>query len=171
MSTHLGRNLLTAGQSAAHRQLLRFSAGGVMLGLEIPGIQEILKYRKPTAVPRAPAHIAGVINLRGGVVPVIDLAQKLGLAASVPGKRACIVVTESPHAARNYLLGIFVECVYDVLTVDDSAMEPPSPFGGRIDCRFIKGLIRRKDGYVGVLETTQVLGMPALADKQANAGA
>lgn len=158
-------------QSGARRQLLRLSAGGVMLGLEIPGIQEILKYREPTAVPRAPAHIVGVINLRGSVVPVVDLAQKLGLVAPAPGKRACIVVTESLHAARSYLLGIFVECVYDVMTVDESAVEAPSPFAGRVDSRFIKGLIRRKDGYVGLLETTVLLGMPEPLDRQSNATA
>ena len=115
-----------AGNGEAQaRQLLTFNVGEQLFGVEIHVIKEIIQFGTVTRVPMVPNYIRGVLNLRGAVVPVVDLLARFGNAAAVPGKRACIVIIEVAQEGARQDVGILVDSVSEVLDVDAGNIEPP----------------------------------------------
>jgi purine-binding chemotaxis protein CheW len=142
---------------------LTFTLGRQTLGLEISAIREILGYREPTAVCRMPHQVRGVINLRGSVVPVLDLAVRFGRQPNPVGKKACILIIESAFKGERHVLGVIVDAVSEVVTIAASDIEPAPAFGGAIRAQFLHGLVRLRGRFVSVLAPGSVFDMVQLA--------
>lgn len=163
---------LEAGAPAAGApaQYLTFMLGGEAFGIGIMAVKEIIEFGSVTDVPMMPDSIRGVINLRGAVVPVMDLAARFGRPQTVPGKRTCIVIVELPAQDGPQVTGIVVDSVSAVLDIPASEIEPAPSFGTRIRGDFIAGMGKLNGRFVILLNVEQVLaleGLPDLAAAQA----
>ena len=155
------------------RQFLTFMLGGEMFAMDILGIKEIIEYSTLTEVPMMPASVRGVINLRGSVVPVIDLAVRFGRAAAAVTKRTCIVIVEITLNDTRQDVGVVVDAVNEVLDIPQEQIEPPPTFGTRIRTDFIQGMGNVNNRFVILLDVNQVLSLDELAEitEQAEASA
>lgn len=150
-------------ETLVQRKLLTFGVGGELFGLGIAGVKEILEYGSITHIPMMPEHIAGVINLRGAVMPVVDLAARLERPRSKPGRRTCIVIVEVAEAEERYDVGVVVDAVNEVLDIADDSIEPAPSFGTTIRADFIAGMARDKERFIVVLRENSVLSVDDLA--------
>ena len=151
--------LAQARAGGSGMQLLTCSAAGATYALGIAAIKEIIEFGHITAVPLMPPFIRGIINLRGAVVPVIDLAARLGFAASTPDRRTCVVVVEVPQDGEVCELGLVVDGVSEVIEVDPAALEPAPSFGATVRSDFISAMARLRNRFVIVLRLEQVLSI------------
>jgi len=142
---------------------LAFLLGHEAYAIEIGCIREIVEYSEPTAVPMMPHSVRGVINLRGGVVPVIDLAVRFGADPAAIGRRTCFVIVEVAHAGAVHVLGLVVDRVNAVTEIRPGDIEPPPAFGARINTDFILGMARSNDGFVIILNVARTLSMAEMA--------
>ena len=110
---------------AGEGQFLTFRLGEEVYALEITRVREVLDYTAITRVPRTPEFMKGVINLRGGVVPVIDLRLKFGMSQTVKTVNTCIIIVEITIDEERTLLGALADSVQEVITLDDAQIEPP----------------------------------------------
>jgi purine-binding chemotaxis protein CheW len=145
------------------QQYLIFKAGGDKFAVGIASIREIIEYREVTSVPMMPAYLRGVLNLRGRVVPVIDLLVRFGRAGTVVSRRTCIVILEVEHSDEQLYLGILVDTVMAVLEIADADIEPPPSFGARLRSDFISGMGKIDDQFVVILDINQVLSVEELS--------
>ncbi len=132
-------------------------------GMDILAIKEIIEYAHVTRVPRVPATIRGVINLRGNVVPVIDLAERIGLGTQPVSRRACIVVTEVRASDEVLDVGVVVDSVNAVLDIVREDVEPAPAFGSTIPVDYIQGMGRLGKEFIVLLEMKKILDMDELA--------
>ncbi|MCG5500937.1 chemotaxis protein CheW [Ectothiorhodospira lacustris] len=140
------------------RQYLSFMLKGDTYAIGILHIKEIIEYDKVTSVPMVPDFIRGVINLRGAVVPVIDLARRFGKNASQINRRTCIVLVELTDAQEEtHVLGLVVDAVNEVLEITDADVLAPPTFGARIRTDFIQGMGRVGEDFVIILRLDQIL--------------
>ncbi|KQR13946.1 MULTISPECIES: chemotaxis protein CheW [Xanthomonas] len=153
----------TAPSPTAPQQYLTFLLGGDMFGLGILGIKEIIEYRTPTDVPMMPPALRGVINLRGAVVPVVDLQQRFGRDASAITKRSCIVIVEIAQGDAHLVLGLLVDAVSEVLEIAPADIVEPPSFGAGIARDFIQAMGKIGERFVILLDADAVLGRDALA--------
>ena len=133
-------------------QNLSFRCMQTALALPIDRVREIIEYGQVTTVPLMPSYVRGVINLRGNVVPVIDLASRFGAAPTEIGRRTCIIILELPIGTTAQLAGLIVDAVDEVLDIDPSQIEPPPAFGTGISSQFIQGMARRDNGFLIILK-------------------
>ncbi len=153
-----------AGLDASLDQLLSLASGGERLAVPIGSVREILEVGRLTPVPRTPGFVRGVMNLRGAVVPVIDLAARLGLRVTPLERRSAIVVVESQACApQRLVVGLLVDAVYEVLDLSAQHMEAVPSLGVAVPGVFLHGMIHAKGGYVAVLNLAQVLDPETLA--------
>jgi purine-binding chemotaxis protein CheW len=168
---------LPDAQAAAGMQsLLRMSVGGEVVAVPISQVREILQVGRMTTMPRTPAFVCGVMNLRGAVVPVIDLAARLGGAATVVGRRSCIVVvdgndlrsalqaghsdddSDDEHGhGKPMVVGLLVDGVYEVFDIPAAEIEPVPVLGTQVEGRFLDGMARARGQVLGVLALARVL--------------
>jgi purine-binding chemotaxis protein CheW len=150
----------TTGASVGNgNQFLSFVLGKEEYGIDILKVQEIRGYSAITAIPNTPAYIRGVINLRGAVVPIVDLRAKFGLAATDYDKfTVIIVVTIGTRVA-----GLIVDAVSDVLNIARSDVEPTPEFGGAVDTSFITGMAKVADKLVLLLDIDRVVASADVA--------
>jgi purine-binding chemotaxis protein CheW len=141
------------------KQYLTFNLGGEMFSLEIWCIKEIIWYANLTEVPMMPACIRGVINLRGAVVPVLDLSRRFGRPSTPVIKSSCIVIVEVPTATEgeHQNMGIVVDSVQAVLEIPSSEIEPAPSFGAKIRHDFIQGIAKVAGKFVILLNVNRVL--------------
>jgi len=147
--------------------LLRLAVGAQTLAVSIADVREILQVGRLTPMPRTPAFVRGVMNLRGAVVPVIDLGARLGFAASEVGRRSCIVVVQVPQADANdppLVAGLLVDAVFEVLQREPSAIEPAPDLGTVVPQRFLHGITRAEGQLVGVLALPVLLALTELVE-------
>lgn len=162
---------------AAPTQYLTFALGHEMFATDIRSIKEIIEYAGLTTVPMMPAFIRGVINLRGAVVPVIDLSVRFGREPTVLTRRTCVVIFEVCDDNGWQDVGVVVDAVSEVLEIPASAIEPPPGFGARIRPEFISGMARLEGGFAivlhvgGVLSVEEMAGLAALDGERASAPA
>ncbi|MCB4360572.1 chemotaxis protein CheW [Quatrionicoccus australiensis] len=152
-----------SGQTAEPRQYLTFTLGGEMFAVETLSVKEIIEYGQITAVPMMPPSIRGVINLRGAVVPVIDLKARFGAPATEVTRRTCIVIIELGAGDEHQVIGIVVDTVSEVLEIPPSEIEPPPAFGARIRADFISGMGKIAGRFVILLDMGQVLSVDELS--------
>ncbi|MFG0807211.1 chemotaxis protein CheW [Pseudomonas fluvialis] len=146
-------------QSQEEAQYLTFMLGGEMFAIGILGIKEILEYGQLTSVPMMPAFVRGVINLRGAVVPVIDLSARFGRHNAEVTRRSCIVIIEAESDGNTQDIGLMVDSVSAVLEIARSEIEPPPAFGAKIRADFISGMAKVNGAFVIVLNVDQVLSV------------
>jgi purine-binding chemotaxis protein CheW len=155
-----------AGKPAASsdtQQFLTFLLGGEMYALGILNVKEIIEYGQLTEIPMMPASIRGVINLRGAVVPVVDLAARFGGHASAVQRRTCIVIVEVDQEDTKLDIGIMVDAVSEVLEIAQSEIEPPPSFGAKIRADFIDGMGKVAGKFVIILNIQRVLSVDEMA--------
>ncbi|MCD1646499.1 chemotaxis protein CheW [Marinobacter adhaerens] len=141
------------------RQFLSFRTHGERYALPINSVREITEYRTMTPVPMMPAFVRGVINLRGHVVPVIDLACRFGLGVTEPGKRTCVIIMDVEATEGEALrFGLMVDAVDSVFDIEDN-LEPPPRFGTGLRADFIAGMVREDAGFIIILDITRVLSV------------
>lgn len=149
-----------AGEQA---QYLTFVLGGEMFAIGILCVKEIIEYGNLTVVPMMPECVRGVINLRGAVVPVVDLACRFGRSASEVTRRTCIVIVEVDAEGQRQDVGVIVDAVSEVLDIRRDQIEPPPAFGARIRTDFIQGMGKVEGNFVIVLNANRVLSLDDLA--------
>lgn len=139
---------LAAGQpTAAPGKYLTFTLGQESYGVPVLAVREIIRLCPITPVATMPPHVRGVINLRGKVIPLVDLRRRFGLPATEEHDRTCIVVTQVASATggtRPY--GVIVDGVEEVAQFTAADIEPPPDFGGAVDARFITGMAKSASG-------------------------
>lgn len=151
-------------------QYLTFLLGGEMFAVGILNIKEIIEYGSVTEIPMVPPFIRGVINLRGAVVPVIDLASRFGGKRSEISRRTCIVIIELAENDERQDIGVVVDAVSEVLEIPATEIEPPPSFGARIRADFIKGMGKVNGKFVILLEVDKVLSVDEIASLSRLAG-
>ena len=137
---------------------LTFMLGREEYGLPVLKVREIIKLMDITHVPQVPAHVLGVINLRGKVIPVIDLRRKFGFANQDPTERTCIIVAEVTLNAAAVMMGVVVDAVSEVVTVAAAEIDDTPQFGGHHGTDYILGLAKVKGGVKILLDLDRVLG-------------
>ena len=148
---------------AETQQYLTFSLGGEMFAVGILNVKEIIEYGELTAIPMMPGFIRGVINLRGAVVPVIDLAARFGGQESAVQRRTCNVIVEVRQEGHKHDIGIMVDAVSEVLEIAAADIEPPPSFGARIRADFIAGMGKVDGHFVIILDIQRVLSAEEMA--------
>jgi purine-binding chemotaxis protein CheW len=150
-------------------QYLTFRLGGETFALEILHIKEIIEYGGVTEVPLMPRFLRGVINLRGAVVPVIDLAVRFGRTTTEIGRRSCIVIVEVEFGDGWQDLGVIVDAVDEVLELPADDIEPAPAFGAKLRAEFIRGMGKLGGRFVIVLALEHVLSIDEMAELAATA--
>jgi purine-binding chemotaxis protein CheW len=142
-------------------QYLTFVLGGEVYALGILKIKEIIQYGDLTEVPMMPNFIRGVINLRGRVVPVVDLAARFGRGITSVSRRTSVVIIEMEQneESEGQSIGIMVDAVNEVVDIAASEIEPPPSFGAKIRPDFISGMAKQTGRFIIVLNLDQVLSM------------
>jgi purine-binding chemotaxis protein CheW len=143
--------------SLGNGQYLTFFVGGEEYAINILKVKEIIEYGTITAVPNTAPWIRGVTNLRGNVVPVIDLAVKFGLPASEASKFSCIVITEVVSEGERITMGVIADSVSQVLDFSASEIEAPPAFGTRVRIEFLLGMGKIGNKFCLVLDIDKVL--------------
>jgi purine-binding chemotaxis protein CheW len=163
---------LAAASSGRSGQYLTFVLGAETFAIGIMAIREIIGYVNLTEVPMMPAYVRGVINLRGAVVPVLDLPVRFGKTASAVTKRTCIVIIEVVLGSERHVLGLVVDAVNAVLEIPQSEIEPPPAFGASIRTEFIRGMVKVNSKFVILVDIDHVLAadeVQALTELQQDA--
>lgn len=153
----------TSAVAAQAKQYLTFMLGSETFAIDILGVKEIIEYGSLTTVPMMPAFIRGVINLRGAVVPVVDLAARFGGKASSITRRTCIVIVETGAEGTTPEVGLTVDAVNEVLEISAAEVEPPPRFGARLRAEFISGMGKVRDNFVILLDVARILSEDELA--------
>ena len=135
------------------RQLVVFQLGAELYGVEISRVHEIIRLQSVTRVPKAPGFVEGVINLRGKVIPVVDLRRRFGLPTADHTRASRIVVVE----LGDQVVGIVVDGVSEVLRVNTATVEPPSPVVAGIDSEYLHGIAKLTDRLVILLDLDRIL--------------
>ena len=151
-------------ESIDQQQYLTFLLAGEEYAISILKVKEIIEYDTVTVVPKTPKWIRGVINLRGSVVPVIDLAVKFRLPASVAGKLTCIVITEVESEGEATVMGIMADAVRQVIDLTPREIEPPPTFGTRVKVDYLLGMARSGKKFCLILDTEKVLSTDELLE-------
>ncbi len=154
------------GAASVHddqKQYLTFTVGKEIFAAGILTIKEILRYSAITDVPMAHPCLLGVFNLRGRVVPIVDLGLRLGRDPIGIGRRTCIVIAEVTSDNGTMEIGIVVDAVRAVVDIPNAAIEPPPPFGMRLHADHVLGVSRMNDLFVVLLDLSKVLSKEELA--------
>jgi purine-binding chemotaxis protein CheW len=144
-------------------QYLTFRLGEEVFALEISQVREVLDYTPITRVPRMPDFMRGVINLRGSVVPVVDLRLKFGMSATERTVNTCIIIAEVAIEGERTLLGALADSVQEVVDLDTGQIEPSPRLGSSIRADFIRGMGRRDEGFVIILDVDRVFSADEMA--------
>lgn len=145
------------------KQFLTFRIGNENYGLELSQTREIIEYSGITEVPLMPNFLRGVINLRGEVVPVIDLAVRLGRSPIEIQRRTCIIVVELTTNDQHHVLGLLADAVSEVIEMDDENIEDAPSFGANIRAEFIQGIAKQGEEFVVLLDASNTLSIRELA--------
>lgn len=147
----------------AKKQFLTFRLANENYGLELSQTREIIEYSGITEVPLMPNFLRGVINLRGDVVPVIDLSVRLGRKPIQIQRRTCIIVVEIQNNEQNHVLGLLADAVSEVIEIEEDNIEGAPSFGAKIRADFIQGIAKQGDEFVVLLDANSALSIRELA--------
>ncbi len=167
--THIATTQSVAGEETSlkpaleSKQFLTFQLAGEVYGVDILNIREIIDYGNLTPVPMMPEFIAGVINLRGAVVPVVSLASRFGQPATEINKRTSIIIIEIHEGDGPSEMGIIVDAVNEVMDIQPEDIAAPPAFGTRIRADFIDGMAKVKDTLLILLDVNHVLSVDEIS--------
>lgn len=149
------------------QQYLTFLLGDELFSLDIAKVHEVLDYTLITRVPRTPAYMQGVINLRGRVVPVVDLRLLFGMPPTSVSVNTCIIIVEAAVNSEPVVLGLLADAVQEVLELDPETIKPAPRIGTKLDSRFIKGMGRQGERFLIILDIDRVFSADDLDLAQA----
>lgn len=152
-----------AEAASARTQYLSFLLDGEIYAFSVMNIKEIIEYASVTRVPMAPGFIRGVTNLRGNVVPVIDLAARLGKGPRKVDKRTCIILLEAQSEDDKIDIGVVIDAINEVISIGGDEIEPSPSFGAGIRADFISGMGRVNGKFVVLLNSEKVLSVEELS--------
>jgi len=138
------------------RQYLTFQLGEEVFGLDVSHVREILEFTTVTKVPKTPDFMRGVINLRGSVVPVLDMRLKFGLTQTEKTVNTCIIVVEVSFEDEHTIIGALVDSVEEVFELEPEQIEPAPKIGTQLKTEFIKGMGKRDDHFIIILNIDKV---------------
>jgi len=142
--------------AASISQYLTFKLDQELFAVEIGKVREVLELSTLTKVPRTPEFMRGVINLRGNVVPVVDVRLKLGLGMTDKTVDTCVVISEVAVDGESTVLGALVDSVQEVIDLDANHLAPPPHLGSRVDSSVIRGMGKRDDQFIMILDLDRV---------------
>jgi purine-binding chemotaxis protein CheW len=144
-------------------QFLTFKLADEVFALDISKVREVLDFTTVTKVPRTPEFMRGVINLRGSVVPVVDLRLKFGMTRTESSVNTCIIITEVMVAGDTTILGALADSVQEVLDLEPGSIAPPPRIGTKLKTEFIKGMGKRDDRFIIILDIDKVFSSDELS--------
>jgi len=144
------------------KQYLTFKLAEEIFALEVANVREILEFTKVTKVPQTPDFMRGVINLRGSVVPVVDMRLKFGMPMTEKTVNTCIIVVEISFDDETTVIGALVDSVQEVFELEASQIEPPPRFGAKLRTEFIKGMGKRDGQFIIILDIDRVFSAEEL---------
>ena len=145
------------------RQYLTFQLGEEVFGLDVSHVREILEFTAVTKVPKTPDYMRGVINLRGSVVPVLDMRLKFGLTRTEKTVNTCIIVVEVSFEDESTIIGALVDSVQEVFELEPEQIEPTPKIGTQLKTEFIKGMGKKDDHFIIILNIDKVFSSEELA--------
>ena len=151
------------GDTAAGQQFLTFLLGKEVFAMDIRTVREIIQYGALTSVPLMPDFVRGVINLRGAVVPVIDLHARFGRPVAEIGKKTCIVIFDAMREGERTELGLLVDAVSEVVDIPAGQIEPPPSFGTAVRRDFIQGMGKLGERFVIILAPDKAFDVDDMA--------
>ena len=151
----------------ATSQYLTFKLDRELFAVDITKVREVLEFNSMTKVPRTPDFMRGVINLRGNVVPVVDVRLKLGLSMTEKTVDTCVVISEIVMDGVRTVLGALVDSVEEVIDLDADHVAPPPHMGSRIDSTVIRGMGKRDDQFIMILDLDRVFTREELRTSEA----
>lgn len=151
-------------------QYLTFKLDDEVFGLEIGKVREVLDFTSVTRVPQTPEFMRGVINLRGSVVPVMDLRLKFGMAQTEDTVNTCIIITEIELDGETTVLGALADSVREVLELGPEQIEPAPKMGTKLNAEFIKGMGKQEEQFIILLNIDKVFSIEEIAEVKSSAG-
>ena len=145
------------------RQYLTFKLGNEVFATDVAKVREVLDLTPITAIPRTPDFMAGVINLRGSVVPVVDLRQCFGMTKTETTRNTCIVVVEVLLDSESIVIGALADSVEEVIDLDPEQIEPAPRIGAHIRTDFIRGMGKRDTQFISILDIDRVFSTDEMA--------
>jgi purine-binding chemotaxis protein CheW len=155
--------LMGAADPMETTQYLTFKLDEELFALDISKAREVLDLTSITRVPRMPEYMLGVINLRGTVVPVVDLRIKFGMTRSEKTVNTCIIITEVMVDDETLILGALVDSVQEVIDLEPGDLEPPPKIGARLNTDFIKGMGKQNNKFIIILYIDKIFSTSELA--------
>ena len=153
---------MSVAEMADTTQFLTFGLGDDIFALDVIKAKEVLDFSEVTQVPQTPDYMLGVINLRGSVVPVIDMRRKFNMEVADRTRNSCIVVVEVDVDGEPVTVGALADSVREVIDLDPSQIEPPPRIGTRLNTEFIKGMGNLDDRFVIILDIDKVFSIDDL---------
>lgn len=144
-------------------QYLTFKLDEEIFALDIAKVREVLDYTTVTKVPRTPEFMRGVINLRGSVVPVVDMRLKFGMTKTDKTVNTCIIIVEITLAGETVVLGALADAVHEVIELEPGQIEPAPKIGTRLKTDFIRGMGKRGEGFIIILDIDKVFSSDELS--------
>lgn len=144
-------------------QYLTFKLGDEVFAVDIAKVREVLDFTTVTKVPRTPEFMRGVINLRGSVVPVVDLRLKFGMSKTENGVNTCVIITDVTVDGDTTILGALADSVQEVLDLDAEHIAPAPKIGTKLRTEFIKGMGKRDDRFIIILDVDKVFSAEELS--------
>ena len=145
------------------RQYLTFTLGEEHFALDVANVREILEFNGVTKVPQTPDFMRGVINLRGSVVPVMDMRLKFGMSITEKAVDTCVIVTEVNLEGETTVLGALVDSVQEVFELEPHQIEPAPRIGTKLNTEFIRGMGKRDEQFIIILDIDKVFSSEELA--------
>ena len=164
MQVDLANQMRNADLSENTRKYLSFMVDGDVYAFSALAIKEIIEYVNITGIPMVPSFVRGVTNLRGSVVPVIDLSARIGKRISPVTKRTCIVIVEARCDGEKIVIGVVIDAINEVFNLREEEIEAAPSFGAGIRSDFIDGMGKVSDKFVVLLNIDRVLSIPELAE-------
>ena len=145
------------------RQYLTFTLDDELFAVDVAKVREVLDFTNITKIPRTPEYMRGVINLRGSVVPVIDLRLKFGMSKTENKINTCIIVLEIKLEEETIILGALADSVQEVFELEPEQIEPAPKFGTKFRAEFLRGMGKREDNFIMILDMDKVFSSDELA--------
>ncbi len=154
---------MTTDASLGTMQYLTYKLADEVYAFEISKVREVLDFTPLTKVPKMPDFLRGVINLRGSVVPVVDLRLKFGMEKTERTANTCVIITEVRVDGEPVILGTLADAVHMVMDLDSGSIEPPPKIGTGLNTSFIRGMGKHQEGFIIILDIDRMFS----ADEQA----
>jgi len=148
------------------RQYLTFQLGNEIFAIDVSNVREILEFTTVTKVPQTPEFMRGVINLRGSVVPVLDMRLKFGMTITERTVNTCIIVVEVSFEGDTTIIGALVDSVQEVFELEPDQIEPAPKIGTQLKTEFIKGMGKRDEQFIIILDADKVFSSEELSIAQ-----